>query len=97
VVSHKSLQLIITAHEDNTILFWDSRAGGMLFIRPVVEAHFLNAAVIGEPVHKMVAHQAPVSSLAIDPTGAYLVSTGTSSFGSHYDHRGLHCLTPQLC
>lgn len=56
VVSHKSLQLIITAHEDNTILFWDSRAGG-------------------EPVHKMVAHQAPVSSLAIDPTGAYLVST----------------------
>lgn len=29
----------------------------------------------GEAVHKMVAHQAPVSSLAIDPSGIYLAST----------------------
>ena len=32
----------------------------------------------GEAVHKMVAHQAPVSSLAIDPSGIYLASQITA-------------------
>lgn len=40
----------------------------------IAHQHALVRSVGGE-VHKMVAHQAPVSSLAIDPSGVYLAST----------------------
>lgn len=57
VVSHPTLSLSITAHEDRHIRFWDNQSGALL--------------------HAMVAHLEPVTSLAIDAAGLYLLS------GSH--------------
>ncbi|XP_055847584.1 striatin-3 isoform X2 [Episyrphus balteatus] len=57
VVSHPTLPITITAHEDRHIRFWDNTTGTL--------------------VHSMVAHLEPVTSLAIDSHGLYLLS------GSH--------------
>ncbi|XP_055375621.1 striatin-3 isoform X2 [Condylostylus longicornis] len=57
VVSHPTLPITITAHEDRHIRFWDNTSGSL--------------------VHSMVAHLEPVTSLAIDKYGLYLLS------GSH--------------
>ncbi|XP_017854773.1 striatin isoform X2 [Drosophila busckii] len=57
VVSHPTLPITITAHEDRHIRFWDNTSGTL--------------------VHSMVAHLEPVTSLAVDAHGLYLLS------GSH--------------
>lgn len=57
VVSHPTLPITITAHEDRHIRFWDNTTGSLM--------------------HSMVAHLEPVTSLAIDAHGLYLLS------GSH--------------
>ncbi|XP_017153040.1 striatin isoform X2 [Drosophila miranda] len=57
VVSHPTLPVTITAHEDRHIRFWDNTSGTL--------------------VHSMVAHLEPVTSLAVDAHGLYLLS------GSH--------------
>lgn len=57
VVSHPTLPITITAHEDRHIRFWDNTTGSL--------------------IHSMVAHLEPVTSLAIDTHGLYLLS------GSH--------------
>lgn len=57
VVSHPTLPITITAHEDRHIRFWDNTSGSL--------------------IHSMVAHLEPVTSLAIDAHGLYLLS------GSH--------------
>ncbi|CAD7078740.1 unnamed protein product [Hermetia illucens] len=57
VISHPTLPVTITAHEDRHIRFWDNTSGKL--------------------VHSMVAHLEPVTSLAIDAHGLYLLS------GSH--------------
>lgn len=57
VVSHPTLPITVTAHEDRHIRFWDNTTGALL--------------------HSMVAHLEPVTSLAIDTHGLYLLS------GSH--------------
>lgn len=57
VVSHPTLPISITAHEDRHIRFWDNTTGSLM--------------------HSMVAHLEPVTSLAIDSLGLYLLS------GSH--------------
>lgn len=57
VVSHPTLPITITAHEDRHIRFWDNNSGQL--------------------VHSMVAHLEPVTSLAVDAHGLYLLS------GSH--------------
>lgn len=57
VVSHPTLPISITAHEDRHIRFWDNTTGTLM--------------------HSMVAHLEPVTSLAIDAHGLYLLS------GSH--------------
>lgn len=57
VISHPTLPVTITAHEDRYIRFWDNTTGSL--------------------VHSMVAHLEPVTSLAIDAHGLYLLS------GSH--------------
>lgn len=57
VISHPTLPITITAHEDRHIRFWDNRTGNLM--------------------HSMVAHLEPVTSLAIDANGLYLLS------GSH--------------
>lgn len=57
VVSHPTLPISITAHEDRHIRFWDNTSGSL--------------------IHSMVAHLEPVTSLAIDAHGLYLLS------GSH--------------
>lgn len=57
VVSHPTLPISITAHEDRHIRFWDNTTGSLM--------------------HSMVAHLEPVTSLAIDAHGLYLLS------GSH--------------
>lgn len=57
VVSHPTLPITITAHEDRHIRFWDNITGSL--------------------IHSMVAHLEPVTSLAIDAHGLYLLS------GSH--------------
>ena len=57
VVSHPTLPVTITAHEDRHIRFWDNNNGSL--------------------IHSMVAHLEPVTSLAVDAHGLYLLS------GSH--------------
>ncbi|XP_046805461.1 striatin-3 isoform X2 [Lucilia cuprina] len=57
VISHPTLPITITAHEDRHIRFWDNTSGTL--------------------VHSMVAHLEPVTSLAVDAHGLYLLS------GSH--------------
>ncbi|XP_011180316.1 striatin-4 isoform X4 [Zeugodacus cucurbitae] len=57
VVSHPTLPITITAHEDRHIRFWDNVSGTL--------------------IHSMVAHLEPVTSLAVDAHGLYLLS------GSH--------------
>ncbi|KAH8240926.1 hypothetical protein KR026_008225 [Drosophila bipectinata] len=57
VVSHPTLPITITAHEDRHIRFWDNTSGTL--------------------IHSMVAHLEPVTSLAVDAHGLYLLS------GSH--------------
>lgn len=57
VISHPTLPITITAHEDRHIRFWDNTTGSLM--------------------HSMVAHLEPVTSLAIDAHGLYLLS------GSH--------------
>lgn len=57
VISHPTLPITITAHEDRHIRFWDN--------------------ISGKLVHSMVAHLEPVTSLAVDAHGLYLLS------GSH--------------
>lgn len=57
VISHPTLPITITAHEDRHIRFWDNTSGVL--------------------VHSMVAHLEPVTSLAVDAHGLYLLS------GSH--------------
>ncbi|XP_061399358.1 striatin-3 isoform X1 [Musca vetustissima] len=57
VISHPTLPITITAHEDRHIRFWDNTSGQL--------------------VHSMVAHLEPVTSLAVDAHGLYLLS------GSH--------------
>lgn len=56
-ISHPTLPITITAHEDRHIRFWDNTTGSL--------------------IHSMVAHLEPVTSLAIDSHGLYLLS------GSH--------------
>lgn len=57
VISHPTLPISITAHEDRHIRFWDNTTGSL--------------------IHSMVAHLEPVTSLAVDAHGLYLLS------GSH--------------
>lgn len=57
VISHPTLPMTVTAHEDRYIRFWDNTSGSL--------------------IHSMVAHLEPVTSLAIDSRGLYLLS------GSH--------------
>ena len=57
IITHPTLPVTITAHEDRHIRFFDNNTGKM--------------------IHSMVAHLDAVTSLAIDPSGLYLLS------GSH--------------
>jgi len=71
VVSHPTMPLTISAHDDKHIKFHDINSG--------------------KCIHEMVAHLDVVSSLAIDPTGAYLLS------GSHDSSLRLWNLETKTC
>uniref|UniRef100_A0A8C6XZX6 Striatin N-terminal domain-containing protein n=1 Tax=Naja naja TaxID=35670 RepID=A0A8C6XZX6_NAJNA len=69
VVSHPTLPVTITAHEDRHIKF--------LTINGLYSSYILCTLILGKMIHSMVAHLDAVTSLAVDPNGIYLMS------GSH--------------
>ncbi|MGH0172350.1 UNVERIFIED_CONTAM: hypothetical protein FKN15_063179 [Acipenser sinensis] len=93
VVSHPTLPVTITAHEDRHIKFFDNKTDSPLgsHINSVVSHPTLPVTITahedrhikffdnktGKLIHAMVAHLDAVTSLAVDPNGIYLMS------GSH--------------
>uniref|UniRef100_A0A8C0WP52 Striatin N-terminal domain-containing protein n=1 Tax=Castor canadensis TaxID=51338 RepID=A0A8C0WP52_CASCN len=77
VVSHPTLPVTITAHEDRHIKFFDNKTG-KVDSRTDGWIMWTNSdTVLSKMIHSMVAHLDAVTSLAVDPNGIYLMS------GSH--------------
>ena len=73
VIAHPTLPLIVTAHEDKYIRFFDSKSGvgDHVNIKQNLPSFF---SILGDVIHSMTAHMDAVTGLAIDPHGLYLLS-----------------------
>ena len=71
IISHPSQPIIITAHDDRKIRYFDSNSGKKNILN-----HFQEIIIIflGRMIHSMVAHLDTVTSLAIDPQQTCLLS-----------------------
>jgi striatin 1/3/4 len=75
LISHPSQPIIITAHDDRNIRYFDSNSGTKKKKKFFSEKIFFS--FLGRMIHSMVAHLDSVTSLAIDPQQTCLLS------GSH--------------
>lgn len=79
VVVHPTMPVLVSAHEDRQIKFWDLNNGKLsYFWSPTI---LTNKFLVGKCLHAMVAHLDEVTCLACDPNGLYLLSG--SKFRTH--------------
>lgn len=72
---HPTLPLLVSAHEDKYIKFFDVTSGKLflvVYLKNIL--HYLYFT--GKMIHYMTGHMDSVTGLAIDPHGLYLLSGG---------------------
>lgn len=80
ILSHPSQPILITAHDDRKIRYFDKNSGRNSETN-AERRYSLWTSVLGRMIHSMVAHLNTVTSLAMDPQQTCLVS------GSKNDQR----------
>lgn len=90
VVVHPTMPVVVSAHEDRQIKFWDLNSGKFQYQFSISHYNFLRTHLnthkilllfsTGKCLHAMVAHLDEVTCLACDPNGLYLLSGSKLKF-----------------
>lgn len=75
MVCHPTLPIVVSAHEDKYIKFFDVKTGK---VQEGVAVYSLErvCVCVGKLIHYMTGHMDSVTGLAIDQLGQYLLSGG---------------------